>query len=189
MRRRLSAPVRPQVRLPGAVGTARVDPRTKNLTKRLRPGDIAVIDHVDIDRVSAEALVACQPAAVVNAAAEHVAAATRTSGRRSSSRPGIPLVDGVGIGRDDRARRRGTASASTAAASDGDGDTVRRRGHASRPTRHRRGGAGGGPRRAGRAARVVRGQHDGVPAQGARPAARRRRRARTSRPTSTAGTS
>ncbi|MCH8613177.1 putative cytokinetic ring protein SteA [Arsenicicoccus dermatophilus] len=46
----------------------RVDRRTKDLTKRLRPGDLAVIDHADIDRVSAEALVACQPAAVLNAA-------------------------------------------------------------------------------------------------------------------------
>ncbi|MFL5976683.1 MAG: hypothetical protein ACJ76G_16305, partial [Solirubrobacterales bacterium] len=53
---------------PGVTGTVRVDPRTKALTKRLRPGDVAVIDHLDIDRVSAEALVACQPAAVLNAA-------------------------------------------------------------------------------------------------------------------------
>ncbi|HZB66373.1 MAG TPA: hypothetical protein VE503_03045, partial [Ornithinibacter sp.] len=52
---------------PGLSGSARVDPRTKDLTKRLRPGDIAVIDHEDLDRVSAEALVACRPAAVVNA--------------------------------------------------------------------------------------------------------------------------
>src|SRR3712207_9169712 len=52
----------------GAAGTARLDRRTKNLTKRLRPGDIAVIDHVDIDRVSADALVACRVGAVVNAA-------------------------------------------------------------------------------------------------------------------------
>ena len=44
--------------LPGVVGMARLDRRTKNLTKRLAPGDIAVIDHVDLDRVSAEALVA-----------------------------------------------------------------------------------------------------------------------------------
>ena len=52
----------------GTAGTVRVDSRTKNLTKRLRPGDVAVIDHIDIDRVSAEALVACRPAAVLNAA-------------------------------------------------------------------------------------------------------------------------
>src|ERR1041384_5742908 len=39
-------------------GVARLDRRTKRLTGRLRPGDIAVIDHVDIDRVAADALVA-----------------------------------------------------------------------------------------------------------------------------------
>ncbi|WP_426595415.1 putative cytokinetic ring protein SteA [Cellulomonas sp. McL0617] len=81
---------------PGAVaGPARVDPRTKGLTKRLRPGDIAVIDHLDLDRVSAEALVACQPAAVLNAARS-------TSGRYPNLGPeilvgaGIPLVDDLG---------------------------------------------------------------------------------------------
>ena len=80
---------------PGASGVARVDARTKDLTKRLRPGDVAVIDHLDIDRVSAEALVACRPAAVVNAAPS-------TSGRYPNMGPeillaaGIPLLDGVG---------------------------------------------------------------------------------------------
>nr|WP_237494287.1 putative cytokinetic ring protein SteA [Modestobacter sp. L9-4] len=76
-------------------GPARLDRRTKNLTKRLRPGDIAVIDHVDVDRVAADALVACQVAAVVNAAPS-------TSGRYPNLGPGvlvdagIPLIDGVG---------------------------------------------------------------------------------------------
>ncbi|PFG19451.1 putative cytokinetic ring protein SteA [Serinibacter salmoneus] len=76
-------------------GPARVDPRTKTLTKRLREGDIAIINHVDIDRVSAEALVACKPAAVINAAAS-------TSGRYPNIGPqilldaGIPLIDHVG---------------------------------------------------------------------------------------------
>jgi len=80
---------------PGVTGTVRVDRRTKNLTKRLRPGDIAVIDHVDIDRVSADSLVAAKVAAVVNASAS-------TSGRYPNLGPGIlnaagiPLVDGVG---------------------------------------------------------------------------------------------
>lgn len=76
-------------------GPARVDRRTKSLTKRLRPGDIAVIDHLDIDRVSAEALVACGPAAVLNAARS-------TSGRYPNLGPdilvkaGIPLIDDLG---------------------------------------------------------------------------------------------
>ncbi|TFV52605.1 hypothetical protein E4P41_21500 [Geodermatophilus sp. DF01-2] len=80
---------------PGVTGTVRLDRRTKNLTKRLRPGDVAVIDHVDIDRVSADSLVACRVAAVVNAAPS-------TSGRYPNLGPeilvgaGIPLVDGVG---------------------------------------------------------------------------------------------
>jgi len=81
---------------PGVVaGSARVDPRTKGLTKRLKPGDIAVIDHEDLDRVSAEALVACQPVAVLNAARS-------TSGRYPNLGPeilvgaGIPLVDDLG---------------------------------------------------------------------------------------------
>ena len=42
------------------------DRRTKDLVKRLVPGDIAVIDHEDLDRVAAESLVRAEPAAVVN---------------------------------------------------------------------------------------------------------------------------
>ena len=38
------------------IGIARLDRRTKNLTKRIRPGEIAIIDHIDLDRVSAEVL-------------------------------------------------------------------------------------------------------------------------------------
>lgn len=76
-------------------GVARVDARTKNLTKRLRTGEIAVIDHADIDRVSAEALVACAPTAVLNAAKS-------TTGRYPNLGPqilldaGIPLIDDLG---------------------------------------------------------------------------------------------
>jgi len=47
-------------------GPARLGRRTKVLTKRLRAGDIAVIDHADVDRVSAEDLVAIGVAAVLN---------------------------------------------------------------------------------------------------------------------------
>ncbi|WP_421741799.1 putative cytokinetic ring protein SteA [Cellulomonas sp.] len=94
----MRASLRKRTALPEAgvvAGPARVDPRTKGLTKRLRPGDIAVIDHLDLDRVSAEALVACQPAAVLNAARS-------TSGRYPNLGPeilieaGIPLIDDLG---------------------------------------------------------------------------------------------
>ena len=84
-------------RLPGTTGTARLDRRTKRLIGRLRAGDIAIIDHVDIDRVSADALVACRVAAVVNAAPS-------ISGRYPNLGPeilvaaGIPLLDAVGDG-------------------------------------------------------------------------------------------
>ncbi|WP_150243595.1 putative cytokinetic ring protein SteA [Nocardiopsis quinghaiensis] len=78
----------------GLLAPVRSDRRTKNLTKRLRPGDIAVIDHVDLDRVSAEALVGCGVSAVLNVA-------TSISGRYPNQGPemiveaGIPLVDDV----------------------------------------------------------------------------------------------
>jgi len=76
-------------------GPARVDRRTKDLTRRLLPGDIAVIDHEDLDRVAAEALVRTRVAGVVNASAS-------LSGRYPNAGPlalaaaGIVLVDGVG---------------------------------------------------------------------------------------------
>jgi uncharacterized membrane-anchored protein len=81
---------------PGTVGVVRLDRRTKNLTRRLKPGDIAVIDHVDLDRVAAEALVACGVGGVVNVAPS-------VSGRYPNLGPdillaaGVPLVDDVGI--------------------------------------------------------------------------------------------
>ncbi len=84
----------------GVVGVARVDGRTKNLTKRLQPGDIAVIDHLDIDTVAAEALVARRPAAVVNAASS-------TSGRYPNLGPEILLGAGRPAGRRRGPRRHG----------------------------------------------------------------------------------
>ena len=80
---------------PEPSGVARLDRRTKDLTKRLRPGDVAIIDHLDLDRVSAEALVGCGVAAVVNAAPS-------SSGRYPNLGPqivvdaGITLLDAVG---------------------------------------------------------------------------------------------
>ncbi|AYD89634.1 hypothetical protein D4740_00035 [Actinomyces sp. 2119] len=73
----------------------RVDSRTKRLTKRLQSGEVAVIDHADLDRVAAEALVECRPSAVLNAAPS-------VSGRYPNLGPGvlveagIPLVDDLG---------------------------------------------------------------------------------------------
>ncbi|MEU8227551.1 putative cytokinetic ring protein SteA [Kribbella sp. NPDC048915] len=81
--------------LPGITGVVRLDRRTKNLTKRLKPGEIAVIDHVDLDRVSAEALVDCRVAAVVNVA-DSISGRYPNLGPEILVQAGIPLVDGVG---------------------------------------------------------------------------------------------
>jgi uncharacterized membrane-anchored protein len=87
---------RTRVADPAAVaGPARLDRRTKRLVGRLRAGDIAVIDHVDLDRVAADALIAVGTAAVLNAKPS-------ISGRYPNLGPevlvqaGIPLVDDLG---------------------------------------------------------------------------------------------
>ena len=49
-------------------GPAKLDKRTKNLVKRLSADDIAIIDHTDLDRVSAEALLESGVRVVVNVA-------------------------------------------------------------------------------------------------------------------------
>ena len=81
---------------PAAVtGIARPDRRTKHLVQRIAPGEIAIIDHKDLDRVAAETLVEAKVAAVVNAAPS-------VSGRYPNVGPlvvvaaGIPLIDAVG---------------------------------------------------------------------------------------------
>jgi len=80
---------------PGLVGVARVDLRTKVLVRRLEPGDIAIIDHPDLDRVSADELIACRVAAVVNAA-KSVTGRYPNLGPRLLLDAGIPLVDDAG---------------------------------------------------------------------------------------------
>jgi uncharacterized membrane-anchored protein len=74
---------------------ARVDKKTKVLVRRLEPGDIAVIDHADLDRVSADELIACRVAAVVNAA-KSVTGRYPNLGPELLVEAGIPLVDDVG---------------------------------------------------------------------------------------------
>jgi len=73
-------------------GTARLGRRTKDLVKRLGPGDVAVIDHLNIDRIAAEELIATGVRAVVNASRS-------TDGRYPNAGPlmlaraGVLLVD------------------------------------------------------------------------------------------------
>ncbi|MFC4949003.1 putative cytokinetic ring protein SteA [Pseudonocardia sp. GCM10023141] len=81
--------------LPGLSGVARVDRNTEGLLRRLKAGDIAVLDQVDLDRTTADALVAAEVAAVVNASPS-------ISGRFPNLGPevlvaaGVTLIDAVG---------------------------------------------------------------------------------------------
>lgn len=81
---------------PGLVGTARVTrDGTQALVRRLREGQIAVIDHLDLDRPTAELLIDARVAGVVNAAPS-------ISGRYPNQGPeallcaGIALIDDAG---------------------------------------------------------------------------------------------
>jgi uncharacterized membrane-anchored protein len=88
-------PPRRSVEVLATTGTVRVDRRTKNLIPRLQPGDVAVIDHEDLDRVAAEGLVEARAGAVINAAPS-------ISGRYPNVGPlliaaaGITLIDRAG---------------------------------------------------------------------------------------------
>lgn len=92
-------PVKPRYPQEGTFrrGIARIDFRTKNLVRRLRPGEVAVIAHQDLDSVAARALVECRPSFVVDLL-------PAITGRYSNGGPsillqaGIPLIDCVGEG-------------------------------------------------------------------------------------------
>lgn len=68
----------------------RVDERTKRLARRIEQGEVAVIDHADLDRVAAESLVVRKPAAVLNAAKS-------STGRYPNLGPGILLDAGIAL--------------------------------------------------------------------------------------------
>jgi uncharacterized membrane-anchored protein len=80
--------------LSGTVGTARLDRRTRSVVKRVQPGDIAVIDHVDLDRTSAAALVEARVGAVVNVA-PYVSGRYPNLGPEVLLEAGVPIVDNV----------------------------------------------------------------------------------------------
>jgi uncharacterized membrane-anchored protein len=74
--------------LPGITAVVRVDRRTHSLAKRARAGEIAVIDHLDIDRGAAEALVRSGVSVVLNVAPS-------ISGRYPNQGPSVLLDAGV----------------------------------------------------------------------------------------------
>lgn len=71
-------------------GRVRVDKKTKQLARRLKPGDIAVVDHEDLDETAARSLVRAGVRAVVNGS-------LFLSGRFPTSGPGILLTEGVAL--------------------------------------------------------------------------------------------
>ena len=73
---------------PGLVGTARVDRNIDRLLRRVCPGDIVVLDVLDLDRITADALVEADIAAVVNASPS-------VSGRYPNMGPEVLVNNGV----------------------------------------------------------------------------------------------
>ncbi|HET7074422.1 MAG TPA: putative cytokinetic ring protein SteA [Mycobacterium sp.] len=73
---------------PGLTGTARVDRNIDRLLRRVCPGDIVVLDVLDLDRITADALVDADIAAVVNASPS-------VSGRYPNLGPEVLVNNGV----------------------------------------------------------------------------------------------
>ena len=76
-------------------GTAKLDRKTKDLVRRLDPRDVAIIDHRDLDRVSAEELVASGVRVVVNCN-ESQSGRFPNPGPLLLVRGGVKLVDAPG---------------------------------------------------------------------------------------------
>jgi uncharacterized membrane-anchored protein len=77
-------------------GTARVDRRTKDMIPRLQAGEIAVINHRDLDRVAADGLIEAGVVAVVNCA-QSISGRYPNGGPIRIVQAGITLVDDVGV--------------------------------------------------------------------------------------------
>ncbi|TCO79875.1 putative cytokinetic ring protein SteA [Marinisporobacter balticus] len=74
---------------------ARVDKRTKELVNRLNSGEIAVINHEDLDEVAANSLVMRKPVMVINAA-QSISGRYPNLGPEILEKAGIPILDHVG---------------------------------------------------------------------------------------------
>jgi uncharacterized membrane-anchored protein len=86
---------RPAEALPGVHGTARVDRRVAALLQRLRPGDVAVLDVLDLDRATAQALADARVAAVVDAR-DLISGRYPNLGPELLAESGVVLVDRIG---------------------------------------------------------------------------------------------
>jgi uncharacterized membrane-anchored protein len=75
-------------------GRARIDRRTKSLVKRLGPDDIAIIDHRDLDRISAEELLESDVRVVFNVSPS-TSGAYPNAGPLALVRGGVRLIDAL----------------------------------------------------------------------------------------------
>lgn len=75
--------------------TARSDKKTKNLVKRIQPGEIAIINHADLDEVAARSLVEKKVKAVVNVTSS-ISERYPNPGPLQIVQAGIPLIDEAG---------------------------------------------------------------------------------------------
>ncbi len=69
---------------------ARLDKRTKNLAKRIKPGEIAIIDHADLDQVAVDSLIKARVKLVINSSPS-------ITGRYPNPGPAVLLHEGIGI--------------------------------------------------------------------------------------------
>lgn len=77
-------------------GKARLDKRTKNLVKRLKKNDIAIINHDDIDEVAANSIIDIKPQIVINAEPS-ITGKYPAKGVYKILKAGIPVLDEVGV--------------------------------------------------------------------------------------------
>lgn len=92
---RLPERLRPAPETTGLVGPLRLEARTSDLLPRLRSGDVAVLDHSDLDRATARRLVGAGVSAVVNVS-PFVSGRFPAQGPLVLAEAGIVLVDGLG---------------------------------------------------------------------------------------------
>ncbi|MTI79394.1 MAG: hypothetical protein FH758_00720 [Firmicutes bacterium] len=76
-------------------GVVKYDRKTKNLVKRLQPGDIAVINHRELDKVAAQSLIDSKVKAVINIAPS-LCEDYPNLGPLTLLDAGIPLIDNTG---------------------------------------------------------------------------------------------
>ncbi|GED97749.1 putative cytokinetic ring protein SteA [Gordonia crocea] len=90
-----AALTRSHAHLPGTTGIARIDKDTKRLLGRVGPGDVVILDEIDLDRVTADALVKAEVEAVVNASPS-ITGRFPNLGPEVLVAAGITLLDNVG---------------------------------------------------------------------------------------------